>query len=64
MENREGRRNRRRAETLARGLQSLDSGAPGLESYPLGFSRGGSGLRVAAVGAVLELVITSAAVEA
>ena len=64
MENREGRRNRRQTETRALGLQSLDSGAPGLESYPLGFSRGGSSLRVAAVGAILELVVTGATVEA
>ena len=64
MENWERRRNRRQTETHTLGLQSLVSGAPGLESYPSGFSHGGSSLRVAVVGTVLELVVTGAAVEA
>ena len=58
------RRDRCSTETCALGLQSLDSGAPGLESYPLGFSRGGRGLAVVAVGAVLELVASGTAIEA
>ena len=66
MENREGRRNRRQTETRALGLQSLDSGAPGLESYPLGFFLSGISLRVgvATIGAVFELVVAGSAVEA